>query len=431
MTHTLTTTATVPTTAQRINDLRARDNWRNALHIGHVYLIIATTVAGMVCFAAWLSTSGFSWWWNLPVFCVALLIMGASQHQFGGAVHEATHYMLFKNRVLNEVVSDWLCAFPLYTSTYQYRVHHLAHHHFVNDPDRDPDIAQLHDSGHWLDFPVTHVTFLWALLKQLWLPNLIRYTLTRARYSSLGGFESPYHDPQRRPSRWPTRVGILYAVVGPLAFGRAAHWGGPAILCVVTLGSWLAVVGYLYLTPESRFPATRIQPIISHRATMIGRVTFLAALYSALSWSELLFGWHTGTYFMLLWIVPLFTTFPLFMMLRQWVQHGNADRGRLTNTRVFKVNPLLRYAVFPFGMDYHLPHHLYASVPHYRLHALHEMLQADPDYVRDGIIVENYCVPAHGAEDHPTVVQVLGQAYRAAGNEVYIDEHALDDAEVI
>ena len=35
----------------------------------------------------------------------------------------------------------------------------------------------------------------------------------------------------------------------------------------------------------------------------------------------------------------------------------------LTNTRVFVVNPLVRYAVYSFGMDYHPPHHMYATVP--------------------------------------------------------------------
>ena len=86
--------------------------------------------------------------------------------------------MLFANRKLNELASDWLAAFPILTTTYHFRLHHLAHHQFVNDPERDPDISQLHESDHWLDFPITHVEILWSLLKQLWVPNLFRYTIT-------------------------------------------------------------------------------------------------------------------------------------------------------------------------------------------------------------------------------------------------------------
>ena len=72
-------------------------------------------------------------------------------------------------------------------------------------------------------------------------------------------------------------------------------------------------------------------------------------------------------YYFLLWLVPLFTSFSFFMILRQMVQHGNGDRGWLTNTRIFFVDRFINFAVFPMGQDYHLPHHLFATVPHYRL----------------------------------------------------------------
>ena len=78
--------------------------------------------------------------------------------------HEASHYLLFRNRILNELVSDWLCLFPMWSSTHHYRLQHLAHHQFVNDPERDPDISQLQTSGHWLPFPLTRKQFLAAVL---------------------------------------------------------------------------------------------------------------------------------------------------------------------------------------------------------------------------------------------------------------------------
>lgn len=416
-----------------IQSLRQRDNHTNVLYLARIYAVIAATIAAVVWLHGQQSAWGLSWWWNLPLVLTGIVVLGACQHQLGGATHEATHYMLFRSRRLNELVSDWLCMFPLYTSTYQYRIHHLAHHQFVNDPERDPDISQLRDSGHWLDFPVDHVTFLWTLLKQLWLPNLVRYTLTRARYSSLGVDSNPFHDPAQRPSKWPNRVGIAYAVLAPVILGRVAAAGNALWLGAVSVGLWGAVAGFLAILPEARFPAARIQPVISHRATTIGRVTFMALLYGAVSWSELLFKAPAGVWFLLLWVVPLFTTFPLFMILRQWVQHGNGDRGRLTNTRVFLVNPLIRFAVFPFGMDYHLPHHLYASIPHYNLKRLHEVLLQNPDYAREGVVVEGYLGRVGALESRPSVLDVLGArgaAARSRSGEVYIDHHALDDAEV-
>ena len=82
--------------------------------------------------------------------------------------------------------------FPLFSSTHHYRLQHLAHHQFVNDPDRDPDVSQLQTSGHWLPFPLGKREFLRTLLKQLWLPNLIRFIRVRAAYNATGTDKNPY-----------------------------------------------------------------------------------------------------------------------------------------------------------------------------------------------------------------------------------------------
>ena len=171
------------------------------------------------------------------------------------------------------------------------------------------------------------------------------------------------------------------------------------------------MVTILAKLPEDSFPRTRLAPVIPLRQTAIGRVTYLALLYGALSAVQLA-GWGPAwAYFGLLWLVPVFTAFPLFMILRQWVQHGNADRGRYTNTRVFLVGPLVRYAVFPWGMDYHLPHHLMASVPHYNLKQLHEIMLRDPEYREKGVVVEGYFGDDDNAHGRPTAMGVLGEAH--------------------
>ena len=56
-----------------------------------------------------------------------------------------------------------------------------------------------------------------------------------------------------------------------------------------------------------------------------------------------------------------------FMFLRDVYQHSNADDGRLTNSRVFFTDPFTRWAVFVYGQDMHIPHHLFPAIPHYRL----------------------------------------------------------------
>jgi fatty acid desaturase len=155
---------------------------------------------------------------------------------------------------------------------------------------------------------------------------------------------------------------------------------------------------------------------------------FLALLYGALTLTCYLTGAPAWGYFGLLWILPLFTTFPLFMIAREWVQHGNADRGRLTNSRVFFVNPIVNWLVFPWGMEYHLPHHIYCSVPHYKLKDLHEVLLNDPDYREKGVVVHG--VLGEGAPGIPSIVEVLGPRYAMAGTEISVQDDTLELADV-
>jgi len=416
--------------AEEVQSLKARDNLTNWKHLARIYLIIAAAVAGAVWMIQSSRADDISWWWTVPATIVAIIVIGASQHQFGGAIHEGTHYMLFANRKLNELASDWLAAFPILTTTYHFRLHHLAHHQFVNDPERDPDISQLHESDHWLDFPVTHVEMLWALLKQLWIPNLIRYTITRARYSSMGHGHNPYADPERPGTIRPLRAGLVFAVGAPLLIIPLSVMGYALAVAIILPLMWALVVTILAKLPEESYPRTRLAPVIPLRQTAIGRVTYLALLYAALAAVQLA-GWGPAwAYFGLLWLVPVFTAFPLFMILRQWVQHGNADRGRYTNTRVFLVGPLVRYAVFPWGMDYHLPHHLMASVPHYNLKQLHEIMLRDPEYREKGVVVDGYFGDDDAENGRPTVMGVLGAQAPRTREAVYVDNAAIEYADV-
>jgi fatty acid desaturase len=260
-------------TAGEVQGLKARDNVTNWIYLARIYVVIALAIAGAVWVDQAVRAGAIAWWWSIPATLAAIVVIGASQHQFGGVVHEGAHHILFANRTLNELVSDWLAALPILTTTYHYRLHHLAHHQFVNDPDRDPDISQLRESDHWLDFPITHVEMLWAVLKQLWLPNLLRYTRTRARYSSFGGGHNPYSDPAHPGTIRPVRAGILFAVGAPLVvipMTVMGNWLGVAIALPVM---WAAVVTILWRLPDDAYPQMRLAPVLPIRLLGISRVT--------------------------------------------------------------------------------------------------------------------------------------------------------------
>jgi len=423
---------------QNIRSLKARDNWTNFTYIGIVYLIVAATIAATIWSYWAVAEAALGWWWNAPMTLIALLVIGASQHQFGGIIHEGTHYILFQNRKLNELASDWLAAFPIYTSTYAFRLHHLSHHQFVNDPTRDPNFDQAHESGHWLDFPIAHIDFLMAILRQLNPVRLVSYIVARAKYSALGVDTNPYANPEKRGWPFAVRLGVLFMVAIPAvhvgllsigALGVAERWIVSSIAMAVLIVSWLALVAYYLAIPDDAYAQSRINPVISHRMTTINRISYMALLYGTLTVVEFFTTVPTWGYFGLLWILPMFTTFPLFMVLREWIQHGNADRGRYTNSRIFIVNPILSYAVFPFGMDYHLPHHINASVPHYRLKDLHEyLMESDAKYAEQALVVDGWKMrDEHSA---PGIIDVLGPEYTPHGNAAHVDDETLSEADV-
>ncbi|WP_435011205.1 fatty acid desaturase family protein [Tundrisphaera lichenicola] len=117
----------------------------------------------------------------------------------------------------------------------------------------------------------------------------------------------------------------------------------------------------------------------------------------------------TGSWpiFWLFWVVPLLTAYPLYMQLREIAHHSNApDDGDLTNSRVFRVHPLLGAVVFPYGQAFHLTHHLFAMVPHHRIAQAHAILTRHPPY-REGVIVcQGFFFRRWGTEG-PSLLELL------------------------
>jgi fatty acid desaturase len=412
----------------RLQDLRRTDNLTNWFYVARTYLYLALVLGLTVWFFEAHESWGLSWWWNVPVALGAIVLVGAGQHQLSGLAHEGSHYILFRNRILNDLVSDLLCMFPLFASIYHYRLQHLAHHQFVNDPDRDPDVSQLRTSGHWLGFPLPKRSFLVALVKQLWPLRLIRFMRVRAKYNATGTDSTPYLIKGLKPSKAAVLVGIAYllAMLGSLAslyYLVDDVWP----LVAVPLALWLAVCGVFLRLPDEKFHRSRLNPVIHARYTSMLRVGTITLAFTALTVATKLTGSPYVGYGLLLWIVPLFTSFAFFMILRQLVQHGNGGRGWVNNTRTFLVAVPIRFAVFPMGQDYHLPHHMFCTVPHFNLKRLHALLLEYPEYQSEAVVVVGYFASPERPQVHPTVVEVVGPEFAPKTAEVHIDNEVLGD----
>jgi fatty acid desaturase len=82
--------------------------------------------------------------------------------------------------------------------------------------------------------------------------------------------------------------------------------------------------------------------------------------------------------YLVLWILPLVTVVQAILRLRAIAEHGATTdfSSPLTAARTNTGPAWLEWLIFPHQVNYHIEHHLYASVPHYNLQRLHrEMVQ--------------------------------------------------------
>jgi fatty acid desaturase len=80
--------------------------------------------------------------------------------------------------------------------------------------------------------------------------------------------------------------------------------------------------------------------------------------------------------YLVLWVLPLVTVVQALLRLRAIAEHGATTdfSSPLTAARTNLVPAWLGWLLFPHNVNYHIEHHLYASVPQYNLPALHREL---------------------------------------------------------
>jgi fatty acid desaturase len=362
--------------------LRYLDNYTNLFYLLADYVTLISVLVGAAGFCHMRSGWGLSWAWNIPVVGLAVLLVGAVQHRFAGLAHEGAHYILLKNRFWNELVSDVLCMFPLFCTTAQYRLIHLGHHEYTNDWQRDPELLNMGKTRMMDSFPMTRVEFVSNFFARIfWPPTLLRYMWDNIYITTLGNSINPYQksldkNPRGRVGafRLTSLLGMAYVAIMVAVIGSLSYFGTRTQLLVAPVILMAAAVAAISLLPDDWFFQSDMKPVYSSKFTSALRLGWITLLETSLAWAYSLTGVEWGVYFWLLWILPLFTSFPYYMLLRDLYQHANADDGKLTNSRVIFCNPVIRWAMFIYGQDIHLTHHLYPAVPHYNLRKLHRVL---------------------------------------------------------
>ncbi|MED5260770.1 MAG: fatty acid desaturase, partial [Myxococcota bacterium] len=123
-------------TREEIRELLEMRDLRTWGSIGINWGIIAASLAAVAA------------WPNPLTILAAVFLIGARQLGLAVLMHEASHRSLLSDRRINDLVGNWLCAYPIWSDLFPYRPYHLQHHARTGSPE-DPDIGLVRP------FPIT------------------------------------------------------------------------------------------------------------------------------------------------------------------------------------------------------------------------------------------------------------------------------------
>ncbi|MEM9622223.1 MAG: fatty acid desaturase family protein [Pseudomonadota bacterium] len=264
--------------------LRELSGWRATWALLHCWSVIVLT---------WVVVA---LWTNPLTVLLGIMIIGARQLGLGVLSHDGAHFTLYRNRKLNDWVSEWVLSRPFTSGSIDgYRKYHLQHHAHTQQ-DNDPD---LHLSR---PFPISPASFRRKVWRDL---------------SGQTGWKQ-YGAMFREAFRGATRLKAL---------ANGLRRFGPNIVLNLVFLAGFALAGKWYL-------------------------------------------------YFLLWWVPALTWNRFVTRLRNIGEHAAVpdDNDRLRNTRTIEASWWERAFIAPYGVNYHLEHHLVVNCPFYKLKDAHQIL---------------------------------------------------------
>ena len=144
-------------------------------------------------------------YFNPFTYVLAVIIIGARMHALAILMHDATHYRFLKNRKWNDLLTNLLTMYPLFTSIEKYRQNHMRHHRHLNT-EHDPDwVSKL--GKREFRFPKTKREFLQTVFSYF-----ILYQGLRDAMWFLKRFGSPEASSNGKPENQKARL-VFYALL--------------------------------------------------------------------------------------------------------------------------------------------------------------------------------------------------------------------------
>jgi fatty acid desaturase len=156
-------------------------------------------------------------WPTWPVAVVSVFLVGTRQHSLAILGHEATHFLVSRNRIWNDLVGNVVGFWPLFVTLEGYRSWHFEHHQSVGTPE-DPE--RLVKKGRLYTLPLKQWQFVLLFLGDL--VGLGSYELVRLVYVI-----------RPRPLRY---------VLGPVLFWTAATLVCWRLSVLWVLGVWVVAI---------------------------------------------------------------------------------------------------------------------------------------------------------------------------------------------
>lgn len=141
-------------------------------------------------FLCW-STIGFSLYLcHLSAFVIpfAMIIIATRLHALSVMIHEGAHYLINKNKTINDIISNLFCSFPLMISTEAYRVTHRSHHRWTQTL-KDPNFVTMQTVEGW-HFPKKEKEVKSLLIKDLLLMTMRDHLHILKSWQVLPNFKS-------------------------------------------------------------------------------------------------------------------------------------------------------------------------------------------------------------------------------------------------
>ena len=155
---------------ENIANLRKTKPYRTVLNLFWEWVVIVV----LILFSEYINI--------LPIYFLSVILIAARMHAIASLAHEAVHYLISKNKALNNFIARFFITLPLFSSLEGYRDSHLKHHRYLNT-DKDPD-ATRQASYKEFKFPLKKGQLLMVLLRDLLGINFIYYK-ARAIFSKL------------------------------------------------------------------------------------------------------------------------------------------------------------------------------------------------------------------------------------------------------